>query len=294
MYKTSLTWMLWLTLAIVTYGYTIAFRCSLTSTACHYSVVFRSACWIIWVHMRGVNLKVSTVSTAYARPQLGWAYPLMRCSEVLWGRNEGDRAMTQANQTTHARKSISYRRLIPKIIFKAHECSKLNILQQTVRIFPKMCTCKSLPLTRFACVHGGKHVANMHVSRGCTDCQHPHAHTHSKCCPDGTLDPRSGRPCQVLKPAESPKSRLLAKSRDFSDFGDSRVWQRIWPKSRFGANPGWTWPNWRVWPGPARWLSGPIGAWLAGPGQTGRFGRTCRKVDFLGSDLPNLDPGAYI
>ena len=148
---------------------------------------------------------------------------------------------------TQPRKSISYRRLIPKIIFKAHECSKLNILQQTVRIFPKMYACKSLPLTRFACVHGGKHVANMHVSRTCTDCQVPHAHTHSKCCHIALWIRDMDRPCQILESTKSTKIRLFAKSRDFSDFGDSRLRPWIWPKSRFGANPGSDLPNLPVW-----------------------------------------------
>ena len=163
-----------------------------------------------------------------------------------------------------------------------------------MRIFPKMYACKSLPLTRFACVHGGKHVANMHVSRTCTDCQVPHAHTHSKCCHIALWIRDMDRPCQILESTKSTKIRLFAKSRDFSDFGDSRLRPWIWPKSRFGAKMagsgqsgefGWILPE---------WLSGPIGACLARPAQTGRFGRICQKVDFLGSDLPNLAPGAYI
>ena len=217
------------------------------------------------------------------------------CSEVLWGRNEGDSCIDTTRQTTTPpRKSISYRRLIPKIIFKAHECSKLNICNKTVRIFPKMYACKSLPLTRFACVHGGKHVANMHVSRTCTDCQVPYAHTHSKCCHMALWIWDMDRTCQILESTKSPKSRLLAKSRIFDDSGDSRLRPRIWPKSRFGANPGSDLPNLPVWQVWARWLSGPIGAWLADLRQTGRFGRICQKVDFLASDLPNLAPGAYI
>ena len=56
--------------------------------------------------MRGVNLKVSTFSTAYARPELGSAYPMRMISEVLWGRNEGDHTTMPQNTTTRQEKHL--------------------------------------------------------------------------------------------------------------------------------------------------------------------------------------------
>ena len=102
-----------------------------------------------------------------------------------------------------------------------------------------MCTC-------------GKHVADMHASRGCPDVQRPHAHTHSQSAQHMALwiqdwpDPvRSWNPeiCQNLD--FWPKVdflAILAISGSDTGSGQNPVWTPIWPESA----------KLRVWPDLAR------------------------------------------